>query len=901
MGYREPGFEPAGTHGSCAPRTSGGSAAEASCRRLRALLAGLLLCLPGALGAEEKKKDEKSVDSAPVAEVTATRRVAIQEDGRELHVEARDAGGEVLLVGVIVGGKETGSIEVRRRDGRFQVPLEDFAGLSGIEVVDAGHSVRLETPLGAVELGEHELTEIGGVIHLGEGVLTERLATPISFNAEQFALVFDLPWRPDTDASNAPDSEASPAPPEPEVDAHPPSSSLSTIRIDAGTTLREHTQNSNSSTTLGGRLAAGFWRLRYEDDLAGRGELRDYSWLRTAGRVRYLVGHQRPSVHPLLESLELTGLQVAVTNQPRQLFSTAPELGELFSRRLQPLTSVRGSGPAAGFAELRIDDEVVEVQRIGLDGLYEFLDIPLQSRRLSRVEVRLFDRRDLSVPVAVHERTQSASDLLLTPGAQMLLAGAGRAGNLLVDEDGSGRGVGFLQWRHGFSDRLTVEAAAQQASHSRRAMAGLITRLGDDTVVSFSAARSEDGLGYDFALEKLRGRWRLLAQSRWLQEGFLAAGAEEIYSHDLEIGYRSRRLDLALLGRAGLDADREQSHLLPAIAWRATDRFFLRARPDRLGEYRYDLTYRFGARARLGFSYQDHLSADFTYRLRERSYLTLDAELGDDRADRYSAILRGFGAGRRERSWSAGLIYTEGGSELGYLLALTGDLRDGLRARIELSNPDGSRDGHQLSVGLTANLALARGRLLSGRRRAVRDDRGAVAGRVRPELPPGFPDYFLGDFKIFVDGRLATRTEPDGTFFVGHLEEGLHRLELDPENLPIELVPRRLVLHARVASAAVTRVDFELVPELGVAGRVTTSSGGFLPGVELEALDPSGVAVARAHTDRFGYYRLDGLPPGTYVLRPAGASSDAPRRTFEIRGDFLFGIDLQLDPNFLEH
>lgn len=823
---------------------------------------------------------------------TATRRIEVHDNGRELHIASSGEADERLLVGAIIRGKEAGSIEVLRRDGRYQVPLEPFAELTRTELIWQADHLRLVTPFGTVELGIDELLEVDGSRYLGQDLIEDRLATPIFFDAEQFALVFDLPWRPDLI-----DAEGEEPPPAPEPDAFPPRASLSTVRIQASSTTRESGSRGTSTTTLGGRLASGFWRIRYEDDFEGRNELREYSWLRTAGRQRYLVGQQRPHIHPLLESLEFTGLQVASTNQPLELFSPTPEFGELLSRRLQPLTAVRGDGPPAGFAELRIDGDVVAQQVIGLDGRYEFLEIPLESRRLSHLEVRLFDRHNLTVPVAIHEKNQSANDLLLAPGARILLGGAGRQGNLLVDTDAASQGVGFLQWRQGISSRITLEAAVQEGRQSRRAVVGLITRLAPETVMSFAAARSEDGLGYDLALERLRGRWRFLAQSRWLEEGFLSRDAEEIFTHDLEIGYRYLRLDLALLGRNSRDANREEKHLLPALSWRPVDGLFVRARPDRFGDYRYDLAYRFGGRARLGLSYQDRLSADLTTRIRDRYYLTVDGEWGDDQPDRYSAIVRWFDFRAWQPNWSAGLLYSEGGEELGYLVGVTSDLRDGLRARVELSNPTGASGGHQLFVGLTANLALARGRLLSGRRRAVSDDRGAIAGQIRPELPSGFPSYPLGALKIFLDGKFATTTEPDGTFFVGNLTEGVHRVELDPENLPLELVPSRLFFNAEVASAAVTRVDFAVIPEFGIAGRLTDTAGRALPNLGIETLDSTGAVVGRARSDRFGYYRLDGLPPGLYTLQLApaelsGLAEPRPRTSFEIRNDFLFGIHL---------
>jgi hypothetical protein len=50
-------------------------------------------------------------------------------------------------------------------------------------------------------------------------------------------------------------------------------------------------------------------------------------------------------------------------------------------------------------------------------------------------------------------------------------------------------------------------------------------------------------------------------------------------------------------------------------------------------------------------------------------------------------------------------------------------------------------------------------------------------------------------------------------------------------------------------------------------------------------------------SDRFGLYRIDRLPPGTYTLRVAPGQLpgvELPTREVVVSDDFLFGQDLQL-------
>ncbi len=210
---------------------------------------------------------------------------------------------------------------------------------------------------------------------------------------------------------------------------------------------------------------------------------------------------------------------------------------------------------------------------------------------------------------------------------------------------------------------------------------------------------------------------------------------------------------------------------------------------------------------------------------------------------------------------------------------------------------------HEISRRYRMTAEAEYGNELPARTADVRVDRGGIAGSVRIDAPPGFPRYDLRGLTVRLDGRPLVRTEGGGAFFIGSLEPGIYRLELDSENLPIELAPFRTVLHAEVAGAAVTRLNFIVRPEFGIAGRLRDASGAPVAGMKVELLDGSRAVVATAVTDRFGLYRMDGLPIGTYMLRlKPGIAPDSqpqPSRPVQIEDDFLFDQDLQL-PVILE-
>jgi hypothetical protein len=815
---------------------------------------------------------------------------------------------ERLLVGLVLSRREVGALEVLRDRsatgaGRFLVPLEPFLELSGCRLVEDGESLAIETPLGIAELRPEDVVRIEGVRYLDGAAIEDELATPVTFDEQSFALRFDLAWRPPGDeAPRRPSEHLRP-------EAEPPAISLSSIRLDAQYLGSDFTgERVDSDMLLSGRVADGRWQLRWLDDFEGEHRWQDYAWLRVEEDRLWLAGHQRVQLHPLLPGLELTGVQGAWTNQPLALFARAQRPGQLLPRRLRPVDSYEGTGPAAGVAELRIDGRVIDRQTIGLDGRFAFYDVRQSSRQLDQAEVYVYDRHDLSVPIAIHEHRRSASEFLLPDGAVLHQGGLGYDGNLAQDAfDGSGGGelAGFYQGRYGLSRRLTVETAAAGSADRLQLMGGVVARLSDHLVTSLGVGTSDGAAGYSLDLDGLWPRWQLRGRSQLHQAGFQRADSDETFDHLLEVTARpTRRLELGAVARSRRQPGREAEFVLPTLAWRPFGGVSIRARPDEKGDYVGDLGWRIGRRTRFAAHYQDDRAfVDLSRQLGRRASLFLGAQTGGDPPQRYSATWRRTGSGPWRLTWTAGAIY--GAGELGYRVGASAAVLPGVLARLDWEDDplpvggDGRR-AQRLLFGLTTDLTWSRGRLLAARSRGIGDDRGAVAGKVEVEAGGGVGRYDLAGLRIQIDGRAVGRTERGGSFFVGNLREGVYRLELDPDNLPIELTPVHGSVVVAVSGGAVTHADFVVRPEYGVAGRVTDGRGNHLAGVAVEIVDGGGRRVGAAVSDRFGLFRLDGLAIGRYTLRvvPESAPGISPRssRPLEIRDEFLFGQDLVLPP-----
>jgi hypothetical protein len=807
---------------------------------------------------------------------------------------------EPLVVGALLNQREVGWLDVRASADGYLIPLEAFAELAGCEVSVDGGVTRLVTPLGPIDLEQSELESAAGVVYFPESLIENRLAGGVVFDTSRYALSFDLPWRPGAGSSTVRVS------PTLVPDVTPPGFSLSTLRSDIRYTRIEDEGLFGSTWNFAGRLGPGYWRIRYENDLSGQHQLRDYAWFHRRDSWMLLAGNQRVRLHPLFNSVELTGAQAAWTNQPLDRFNRGPSPRELLPRRSNPLDSFVGYGPPAGLAVLRVDGRIVERRRIGLDGRYEFLDISIPARRASRVEVLLYDRRNPGVPVEILEQTRTASEYLLADGALIQLGGAGREGNLIqerMDVQQSFGTAGFYQTRYGVSERVTVEGAVQHTGLVTQLMGGVVSRLGPSVVMSVGLGASDGNAGYSFDFEALPRPWRVLVRSLATRGGYFPLEQEDRFDHYLEWGYsRSRTLDVALIGRARGSVSEDVSYVLPAVAWRPMSALMVRAWPDIEGDYRFDLNYRVQPRSNLSLSFiADRGYAEFYHQFTNPYRIRASAGFGGDLADRQEAIVTWFGRGRWHPSWEAGPIITDG--EPGAVLGGRVRLMRGLyaQARFEsharINDPSLERT-QRLLFNIAADLGFSGGRVVAAQSRAIGDDRGGVAGGVLVDAPEEFGEFDLSGLTILMNGKQAAHTGPDGSFFVGGLRPGVYRFELESRNLPIELEPHLAAINVEVGAAAVTRLDFVVRPEYGIAGRIRDTSGRPARGVVVEVVDDTGSIRRAASTDRFGLYRIDGLPLGTYTLgvRSGFPETELPMPTsnFRIDGDFLFDMDLML-------
>jgi hypothetical protein len=246
---------------------------------------------------------------------------------------------------------------------------------------------------------------------------------------------------------------------------------------------------------------------------------------------------------------------------------------------------------------------------------------------------------------------------------------------------------------------------------------------------------------------------------------------------------------------------------------------------------------------------------------------------------------------RRPFAWTLGALHGRG--HAGYLVEGSGELRPGLLLRAQLLDDPLQRTefggaGPVATISLVADFAVTASGLARGGYRAGRSDEGSISGRIESGAAE-LDLRRLAGVGVMLDGRWRGEVDGSGRFAIGQLADGVYELSLDSEKLPMEYRPADRARRVEVRSGAATRIDFGLELRLGFAGRALHADGTPAPALAIGVLDPAGNGVANTLTDAWGYYRIDGLPPGRY--RVQGAAAVAPRDVL-LEGKFVFGVDL---------
>ncbi|PLZ99747.1 Cna B-type [Fischerella thermalis CCMEE 5268] len=829
-------------------------------------------------------------------------------DSTNLVQNIKDVGG-TFLVGVIINRQEVGSLEIRLDGDTILVPLVEFAELTDIKIENLDSKTLINTPLGVVEISSNSLRKIDGVTYISDALIKEKIATPIEFKAADLALNVNLPWRQGGQTSGQTAADLKP-------EALPPSNTVSSLRQELYFYRNSGDNSLRSSTLLGGRLGGGSWRVRLNNSFESAPYLSEYFYYKRQGQFLYQVGQQQVGINPLLSGINLTGVQLGFTNIPVDKFSQNNSAAELLPRRSQPSQSFRGEAPPASLVQLRVAGTVVAQQQVGLNGKYEFADIRLPANNSNLVELLVYDRNNLDVPVEIRSLTLNTSDLLLPTGGNVQLVGLGFNGNLIQntlfdDFDGDkGNPVGFYQFRQGLSENLTFEGGVQLVPDTVQAEAGFVWRLADPVILATSLGTSRGQLGYLTDLNIDFGDFEIVGNSQLFPDGYYSNNqSRDRYNHSLETNYRiNNRFRLGFIARSYQDGGNSSNYILPTFSMSPFSRFSLSGRPDFEGRYLFNAFYYPTTATRLSFStFGDIYTSNFTQKLNRQYQLSLGGEFGGDLDSRYTATLNYNALKLGGLNWRLGFAYSDG--DVGPIVGADMQILPGLHARVDYQGiPSRTRSliqgigDERLTISLISDLSFAGGNVTPARFSGLGRERGAIAGKIVIEGEN--KDFDLDGAIIRVtntrNGKIsAIKTDSFGSFFVGNLQEGIYVVNIDPDQLPVELSTLKNTIVAEVASSAVTRLNFPVREEYGMAGKITDAAGQPVAEVKVELIGADGKTVTSGMTDEFGFYRFDNVPVGKYTIQVPSQdattpSDNLPKRVVQIKNEFVFDQNLQL-------
>ncbi len=799
----------------------------------------------------------------------------------------------IALLGIFVGTDEKDATDVILEDGKFLLPAEETLNAINTRFRNEGGVTFLDTPIGSIEIPVDAVRKVDGLDYISENFLLETLSVPVRFDVEFYAIVLTPPWNPDDPISTSSSPEV-----EIEPDVAPPIIGLTSAHGDVFTTYADTSDEVGVSTRLelNGHAFGGVWQLGYSGDSDSH-KITDYAWLREINdNIWTLVGRQQSGIHPLIDVVDMTGAQVAYSNRADAFEQIEDVNGVILDRGNGSGRVYVGEGPPGGRVELVIDNLIVAEAIIGVDGTYA-VESPLFDQRRNDVEVRVFEPLSNNQVDSVRT-TVSANNFLAPKGSFNVVAGAGAEGSILDDEEKSRGATGFARARYAPVDGLTVEAGlTYDPDDGLSGVVGAAAGFGKLGTAYVAAALGEDG---EKAFEGLYflefKKFSLNARLNYREDNDAEFGdPDTVENHFVEAAYDySRDLLFGAIARRNIEA----TFVLPFVSWRAAEGLSFSARPNQEGRYRLEARAEPFENINLQLFYEGtgfaRATYDFYTELTGDSELSLEAIYNEDESALGFAVeLRG------HRFLDTHLFWQLRGERQRNNTVISAGLRHELRPGVSVFVDGGFRkfDGEDTelfsSLGLTFDLGFARNSLSAAPRQGTNPRLGRIAGRV--VVPDNYEllDDDLEGAQIIIDGQPAGRVERDGSYWLPHVPKGISSVRLEADNLPIDLVVDSDVIHAKVTPGAVTAVDFELAVEVGTAGRIVGPDDEPVAGVPLEMVNAEGVVVSRARSNQFGLFRMDGLRPGTYVLKALDKWEGASREV-EIGGEYVFGTDLKV-------
>ncbi|MBT8147521.1 MAG: hypothetical protein KJN90_11760, partial [Gammaproteobacteria bacterium] len=295
------------------------------------------------------------------------------------------------LLGFFIDGVEQSALTAVYDGQQYLLPLVTIMDAASISIsgdVDGleAANIRLNTPGGEAILDPEDLRVIEGQVMVLQSALIEKLFIDTRYDQASFAIYLELPW-------NRAEFQQAARAAAPNPDFTPPSASLRNLRADVNYVSTGDYDGWTGDYFAAGNLAGGTWRFRADQNDDGDARPFDYYWTRNFRNSQVLVGNSDFSLHPLLSTVEQSGVQFLYSTSPLPRTISSNISSPYSSRRMSNgVRNIEGVAAPGSVAELRVDGGVVARTRVRLDGSYDFLNVELPTRGYSEVIVHVLDR-----------------------------------------------------------------------------------------------------------------------------------------------------------------------------------------------------------------------------------------------------------------------------------------------------------------------------------------------------------------------------------------------------------------------------------------------------------------------------------------------------------------------------
>ncbi len=811
---------------------------------------------------------------------------------------------EPLFVGVYLNGEEQEPINILRQDNNYWIDTDTLTSLLSINIQVTTPPFSIHTPIGQQILPAEALSSHHSIYYISQLTLAKLIKVELTFIDSLYAISLDVPWTPGSILADK--TTLHQASTNNIITA--PNSSLSFIRFETFGIHQFNDQNDDIFSTLdaGGRFAAGTWGLQLSQDYPNANtpiKLSRYYWDKYTEQHAFRVGSNYIGLSPLLHNYESTGLQWAYSNQNIEQYT---DFERAFSQdsfladdQLQQRTINQQGGPPAGIAELRINNTPVARVRIGLDGRYEFRNIPETVGGFKVTEIYLYERHLQQEPIAIIDYTRTLVSGMLEQGELLIRSGLGETGNSLYhNEPQSGDVASFTQTRYGISDKWTLETILQRSLNGDNEL--LLTNqwsINTHWATALSLANRNNHFGAQAEITGLGQNWDIRFRGLHRDKAYQQEDSSQFDDYNLRAFYRlNKRFNLGLVGRHLKDDTQDTvSFLLPAASWRPNYQFFASAVPNFDGNYRLHADYRLTPQLQFISEFEDDIyTQQLDYAISDNALLSIAHEYDQTNDDFSSYALLDWRPNDDQYSLLQAGISLNNGDATGYLLSWQRIFMPGLELRLEYHNQyrlfRENEDSHSLAINLIVDFAHVGKRFIPADNRYVNATRGGIVGAIKQADGRSIP---VDDIRFRINGRQLNQQQAGGYFHINQLKPGRYQISIDESNLPIEYAAKHRHYNVDVASSAFTEVNFEVVAEYGIAGKVTTYDGHAVMAASVILISDADKITYKASTNAFGFYRIDQLPPGGYSLSASDkAGNTTSIRSIHIKNDYLFGQDL---------